>query len=26
VLRKHVCRLLGPNGKGLPSPFEMLST
>ena len=26
VLRKHVCRLLGSNRKGLPSPFETLST
>jgi hypothetical protein len=26
VLRKDLCRLLGPNRKGLPSPFEPLST
>jgi len=26
VLRKHLCRLLGSDGKGLPSPFEPLST
>ena len=25
VLRKDVCRLLGPNGKSLPSPFERVS-
>ncbi len=26
MLRKDLCRLLGSNGKGLPSPFEPLST
>ena len=26
MLRKHLCRLLGSDGKGLPSPFEPLST